>query len=56
MQFPLAHPAVAAIVAGVRTVGHLEDYPALMRETIPRALWDDLKREALIPSGAPTPG
>jgi len=56
IQFPLAHPAVVALVAGVRSVDHLEDYPALMRETIPRALWDDLKDEALISSDAPTPG
>ncbi len=56
IQFPLAHPAVVALVAGVRSIDHLEDYPALMRETIPPALWIDLKGEALISSDAPTPG
>jgi D-threo-aldose 1-dehydrogenase len=56
IQFPLAHPTVAALVAGVRSVGHFEDYPALMRETIPPALWVDLKHEALIATDAPTPG
>ena len=56
IQFPLAHPAVVALVAGVRSIDHLDDYPALMRETIPPALWIDLKGEALISSDAPTPG
>ena len=56
IQFSLAHPSVAALVAGVRTVEHLEDYPTLMRRTIPVALWDDLRHEGLIASEAPTPG
>jgi D-threo-aldose 1-dehydrogenase len=55
IQFSLAHPAVTALVAGVRTVAHLEDYPALMRETIPQGLWEDLRNEALILADAPTP-
>ena len=31
IQFPLAHPAVTGLIAGVRTVEHLDEYPALMR-------------------------
>ena len=54
-QFPLAHPAAATMAAGVRSMEHLEEYPALLRESIPEALWDDLKVEGLIPADAPTP-
>jgi len=55
IQFPLAHPAVAAIVAGVRSVDHFDDYPQLLREPIPDALWVDLKTERLIAHDAPVP-
>ena len=43
MQFPLAHPAVAGLIAGVRTPAHLDEYPALLRLPIPGALWDELR-------------
>ena len=36
MQFPLAHPAVAGLIAGVRTIAHLDEYPDLLRRPIPR--------------------
>jgi D-threo-aldose 1-dehydrogenase len=55
MQFPLAHPAVASLVAGVRTTAHLDDYPALLSRTIPAALWDELRGDGLIAADAPVP-
>jgi len=55
IQFPLAHPAVVAVAAGVRTAAHLDDYPAAMRRSIPAALWDELRTESLIPANAPVP-
>lgn len=55
MQFPLAHPAVAGLIAGVRRIGHLEEYPTLMRRPIPVALWDDLRTDGLIAADAPVP-
>ena len=55
MQFPLAHPAVAGLIAGVRTIAHLDEYPELLRRPIPRALWDDLRTSGLIDPGAPVP-
>lgn len=55
MQFPLAHPAVTGLIAGVRTIEHLDEYPALLRQPIPAALWDDLRATALIAADAPTP-
>ena len=52
---PLAHPAITAIVAGVRSVDHFDDYPRLLREPIPDALWAELRAERLIAPGAPVP-
>jgi D-threo-aldose 1-dehydrogenase len=54
-QFPLAHPTVATMAAGVRNVDHLEEYPGLLAERIPAGLWDDLRMDGLIPPDAPTP-
>jgi D-threo-aldose 1-dehydrogenase len=55
IQFPLAHPAVATIAAGVRTPAHLDEYPAFMRALLPSELWADLRSEGLIRDDAPTP-
>ena len=55
IQFPLAHPVVASLVVGVRTVPHLDEYPAFARFEIPPALWDDLRAEGLLRPDAPTP-
>ncbi|MDP8958311.1 MAG: aldo/keto reductase [Actinomycetota bacterium] len=56
VQFPLAHPAVACLVAGVRRREHLEEYPELLRFPIPGGLWAELWEEGLIPTDAPVPG
>lgn len=56
IQFPLAHPAVTGLIAGVRTPAHLDDYPTSMRMAIPSALWDELRAKGLIAAAAPTPG
>ena len=53
MQFPLAHPAVVSLVAGVRTPAHLDDYPAMLAHPIPADLWADLQGEGLIAQDAP---
>jgi len=55
IQFALAHPAVRSLVAGVRTIDHLDDYPALMALPIPDALWADLRAEGLVDPAAPVP-
>jgi D-threo-aldose 1-dehydrogenase len=55
MQFPLAHPAVASLVAGVRTAAHLDDYPAMLAHPIPADLWADLRAEGLLAPTAPVP-
>jgi len=55
IQFPLAHRAVVALIAGVRTREHLDDYPAALRTPIPPSLWDELRAVGLIASDAPVP-
>jgi D-threo-aldose 1-dehydrogenase len=55
MQFPMAHPAVASLVAGVRTAAHLDDYPTLLAHPIPTHLWSELRSEGLIDPDAPVP-
>lgn len=55
VRFPLAHPAVTALVAGVRSIAHLDAYPDLMRYQIPAGLWPELKESGLIPADAPVP-
>ena len=55
IQFPLAHPAIASVVAGVRSIAHLDEYPAALRRSIPAALWADLRDEGLIRLDAPVP-
>jgi D-threo-aldose 1-dehydrogenase len=55
IQFPLAHPAVRSLIAGVRRIDHLDEYPEMMRRPIPADLWADLRAEGLIPNEAPVP-
>ncbi len=55
LQFPLAHPAVATVVTGARSVAELEENVRLMQHPIPGQLWRDLKSEGLLPAEAPVP-
>jgi D-threo-aldose 1-dehydrogenase len=55
IQFPLAHPAARSLVAGVRRIEHLDEYPELMRRQIPGDLWAELRSEGLIAAEAPVP-
>jgi D-threo-aldose 1-dehydrogenase len=55
VQFPLAHPAVVSVVAGVRRIDHLEEYPALFSVPIPPDLWAELRSGGLLPPDAPVP-
>jgi D-threo-aldose 1-dehydrogenase len=54
LQFPLAHPAVASVIAGMRSAEEVEANLALLRHPIPDGLWRDLKAEGLVHPGAPT--
>jgi D-threo-aldose 1-dehydrogenase len=55
LQFPLAHPAVTSLLVGARSPDELDEDLALLRAPLPPELWDDLRRERLLPEEAPTP-
>ena len=55
LQFPLAHPAVAAVIPGPRNTAELDANLDLFRFPIPAALWQELRSEGLIHPAAPTP-
>ena len=53
IQFPLGHPAVAAVLCGARSVAELEENERMFRRPIPAGLWAELKAEGLLPGQAP---
>ena len=55
LQFPLAHPAVAAIIPGPRNVVEFETNLNLLSQPIPPALWAELRAAKLLHPDAPTP-
>jgi len=55
LQFPLAHPAVAAIIPGAVSREEMQGNFALMRHPIPTALWDELRTLGLLDPRAPVP-
>jgi D-threo-aldose 1-dehydrogenase len=55
LQFPLGHPAVAAVVPGAVSAREVEHNVALMRHAIPAAFWAELKDEKLLPAICPVP-
>jgi D-threo-aldose 1-dehydrogenase len=55
LQFILAHPAIASVIPGARSVQELEENFELAQHPIPAAFWAELKAEQLIVAYAPTP-
>ncbi len=55
LQFPLAHPAVATIIPGPRTVDEFKQNLELLRHPIPPRLWADLRDAGLLHPAAPVP-
>ena len=55
LQFPLAHPAVAAIIPGPRTAAEFTDNLALLQRKIPAMLWEELRHEGLLHKDSPVP-
>jgi D-threo-aldose 1-dehydrogenase len=55
LQFPLAHPAVAAVLPGPRSAAQVEASVRWLGEAIASDFWQELKREGLIDESAPTP-
>jgi D-threo-aldose 1-dehydrogenase len=55
LQFPLAHPAVAAIIPGPRDPDEFRSNLKLLENPIPPALWQELRAEGLLHPAAPVP-
>jgi D-threo-aldose 1-dehydrogenase len=55
LQFPLAHPAVAAVIPGARNAAEVASHWQWARLKIPSALWEDLRKRGLLHPEAPVP-
>ena len=55
LQFPLAHPAVVSVIAGMRSPAEVASAAARSRAPIPASLWRKLREAGLLTVGAPTP-
>jgi D-threo-aldose 1-dehydrogenase len=55
VQFAAAHPAVASLLIGARTLEQQHQNAAFFSHPIPGELWDDLRAAGLIREDAPTP-
>lgn len=55
LQFPLAHPAVAAVIPGARSPEEVDENVQMAAFEIPSGFWAELREEGLIPDEAPTP-
>jgi D-threo-aldose 1-dehydrogenase len=55
LQFGAAHPVVAATIPGASSPEHLRRNAVLMSMQIPRAFWDELAAQGLVPAEAPLP-
>mgnify|MGYP000504155303 CR=1 FL=1 len=55
LQFCAAHPAIVSVIPGVQSPAHVDDARRFIDETIPPALWAELKERGLIARDCPTP-
>ena len=55
LQFPLAHPAIATVITGVRSAAEFQENERLFQVSIPNDLWKELKAEGLLDETAPVP-
>lgn len=55
LQFPLAHPAVAAVIPGANSPQQVEANVDAFNADIPAGFWVDLKAEGLLREDAPVP-
>ena len=55
LQFPLAHPAVASVVAGHQATTELDANLALLAAPIPAGFWAELKATGLLAEEVPVP-
>jgi len=55
LQFPLAHPSVASVVAGCASGAEARDCAAMFSYPIPAGFWHALRDRRLIDAQAPVP-
>lgn len=55
LQFPMAHPAVAAIIPGARSAAEVERNVELLSLAIPKDFWEELRHLNLLPQETPVP-
>jgi D-threo-aldose 1-dehydrogenase len=56
LQFPAAHPAVATVIAGVRSIDELDANLRLAHQPVPLEFWSALRERALVDPSSPLPG
>ena len=56
LQFPAAHPAVATVIPGARSVAEFDANLRLAQVPIPREFWSALRERGLVDPCAPLPG
>lgn len=56
LQFPLAHPAVVAVLTGARSPEEVRENASLATRPVPSELWSALAAEGLLDRDAPVPG
>lgn len=56
LQFPLANPAVAAVIPGASRPSRIAEDRAALEETVPAAFWRNLRDAKLVHPDAPLPG
>lgn len=55
LQFPFGHPAVAAVVAGMRSVTEVRTALARIKQAIPSIAWQRLRARGIVAADAPLP-
>lgn len=55
LQFPLAHPAIASVVCGLRSIAEVDQAAARMQADIPADAWRALRDAGLLQEGVPVP-
>ncbi|MFF8770326.1 aldo/keto reductase [Kitasatospora sp. NPDC015120] len=55
LQFSLAHPVTAAVVAGATKPSRIAEDRAALVETVPAAFWQELRAAGLVSPAAPLP-
>jgi len=56
LRFPLAHPVVISVVAGMGSPSEVAENVRLFAAPIPVSFWGALKEQGLLPADAPVPG